>query len=449
MKGKGYNNGWKEHYYYEPSCAGGGIGGSSQMHHNGYDGRDSSMSTTSSLHNNHMKMSSQDMRNITDIALRQLRKCEMCLFHMTPGMVCKKGDTCPYAHSRAELQVRPNLEKTAICPKVREGKECVNKYCKYAHKASELRFTDEAIRQKQNSEKVLASRPKDEDIDVIAPPPPVPPPIPPSFHPPNASQLAEQNSISLHEDTASRSTSKHSSLTRGYTFSGESLSLPATGNMAVDELYNYYGVLEQELNFVGSRLSELDSSWKGFSQKGGSSYTAQMHARPDMEQWSGTKGEDVLKNLVQGGGSGNGFFGFGKKFSDEPTRRLGTPAGRILPYDGEDEYSKFLAELHGADNNLNNSPEYKIPQLPQMPSADYSSVSSLIKPGGGGNGGGNKPSNSWRERTTPPGNEYMNLSGESYMGNPNNADSYPMVGSGGNRGFTNLVNPFVLPSAQE
>jgi len=69
----------------------------------------------------------------------QFNKSKMCPHHMRGA--CFMGESCGYAHDVSELQSRPNLTKTKMCPKLKTG--CANgDNCSFAHSSSELRNTD-------------------------------------------------------------------------------------------------------------------------------------------------------------------------------------------------------------------------------------------------------------------------------------------------------------------
>lgn len=187
-------------------------------------------------------------KEITDIALRQLRKVEMCLFHITPGMTCKKGTMCPFAHSRSELQSRPNLEKTAICPSVRVGRECFSMYCKYAHSALELRFSDGTEYQEEYKEEytcppVLGPKelypPATKEAEVYIPLPVVKPPIP-SVPPPPRHEKIVPVVEPLHTLTP-KVQEQH--IPKG----ALTFSMPDMACMSGRELYHYYNILLVEL----------------------------------------------------------------------------------------------------------------------------------------------------------------------------------------------------------
>lgn len=70
----------------------------------------------------------------------QFRKTTMCKFEIMG--LCRKGAQCPYAHDPAELQKRPDLSCTKICPEFTKTGRCSQADCSYAHSADELRATN-------------------------------------------------------------------------------------------------------------------------------------------------------------------------------------------------------------------------------------------------------------------------------------------------------------------
>lgn len=65
-----------------------------------------------------------------------MRKTRMCSYqrHGT----CTFGEDCFFAHSADELQERPDLTKTQLCPDFENG-SCTNANCNYAHSVEELK----------------------------------------------------------------------------------------------------------------------------------------------------------------------------------------------------------------------------------------------------------------------------------------------------------------------
>ncbi|CEM07641.1 unnamed protein product [Vitrella brassicaformis CCMP3155] len=71
---------------------------------------------------------------------RQFIKTSMCPF--MPN--CRYSDCpeqCCFAHTPDELRPSINLDKTAMCPQVKKGRECRLPSCRYAHSREELRAT--------------------------------------------------------------------------------------------------------------------------------------------------------------------------------------------------------------------------------------------------------------------------------------------------------------------
>lgn len=67
-----------------------------------------------------------------------LEKVKLCKFHVSGA--CVRGETCTFAHSRAELRPQPDLYRTGICFKyLRRGMCDAGDLCNYAHGLEELR----------------------------------------------------------------------------------------------------------------------------------------------------------------------------------------------------------------------------------------------------------------------------------------------------------------------
>jgi len=75
----------------------------------------------------------------------QLRKTHLCVFHMEGR--CHYGTQCLFAHDSGEVAATPDLTKTSICEKWRQG-QCNNTgaTCYFAHGVHELRTTPEFVR---------------------------------------------------------------------------------------------------------------------------------------------------------------------------------------------------------------------------------------------------------------------------------------------------------------
>lgn len=72
---------------------------------------------------------------------KQFSKTQMCKY-LVRGF-CMQGPNCPFAHSQEELQHRPDLSCTKLCPKL-FGSEgyCSNPSCTYAHSKDQLRASE-------------------------------------------------------------------------------------------------------------------------------------------------------------------------------------------------------------------------------------------------------------------------------------------------------------------
>lgn len=81
-------------------------------------------------------------------------KTELCKFFPN----CSKGEACPYAHTRIELQARPDLYKTTLCWAWRRNQCPLNSAeCKFAHGSRDLCLP--------------VSRPRPEAPDTVEPDP--------------------------------------------------------------------------------------------------------------------------------------------------------------------------------------------------------------------------------------------------------------------------------------
>ncbi|CAE8626351.1 unnamed protein product [Polarella glacialis] len=70
--------------------------------------------------------------------VEQLHKTKMCVFNKKNK--CAMGASCPFAHTKQELQPSPDLAKTKLCYNFFRRK-CQDARCKFAHGYSELRAT--------------------------------------------------------------------------------------------------------------------------------------------------------------------------------------------------------------------------------------------------------------------------------------------------------------------
>eukprot|EP00930_Biecheleria_cincta_P081764 TRINITY_DN7109_c0_g2_i1.p1 TRINITY_DN7109_c0_g2~~TRINITY_DN7109_c0_g2_i1.p1 ORF type:complete len:250 (+),score=21.50 TRINITY_DN7109_c0_g2_i1:52-801(+) len=83
-------------------------------------------------------MSSVPENSFSEKFRMQFSKTKMCKFYKKGQ--CNRGGLCMFAHGKEELQARPDLDKTALCP-LRQT--CTDPVCKYAHCISELRRTEQ------------------------------------------------------------------------------------------------------------------------------------------------------------------------------------------------------------------------------------------------------------------------------------------------------------------
>eukprot|EP00419_Tripos_fusus_P034578 CAMPEP_0172775996 /NCGR_PEP_ID=MMETSP1074-20121228/199049_1 /TAXON_ID=2916 /ORGANISM="Ceratium fusus, Strain PA161109" /LENGTH=83 /DNA_ID=CAMNT_0013612697 /DNA_START=35 /DNA_END=282 /DNA_ORIENTATION=- len=67
----------------------------------------------------------------------QLFKTDMCKFFMYSH--CENGDKCPYAHTKDEVQQKPDLTRTSMCQAMTQVGSCNDPTCRFAHNQAELR----------------------------------------------------------------------------------------------------------------------------------------------------------------------------------------------------------------------------------------------------------------------------------------------------------------------
>jgi len=79
---------------------------------------------------------------------KMMKKTKMCSFYMYGK--CSRGEECMYAHHSHELQGRPNLKRTSLCPQFMEIGYCEWIYsgCEFAHGHHELRGTSDFFKTK-------------------------------------------------------------------------------------------------------------------------------------------------------------------------------------------------------------------------------------------------------------------------------------------------------------
>lgn len=66
-------------------------------------------------------------------------KTKLCLFFKQG--ICRRGRSCTFAHSDAELRPCPNLKRTRLCANIFNGGKCERgKKCKFAHSEAQLRM---------------------------------------------------------------------------------------------------------------------------------------------------------------------------------------------------------------------------------------------------------------------------------------------------------------------
>lgn len=65
------------------------------------------------------------------------QKTKLCKFFKLN--MCKRGESCTFAHTLHDLQPMPDLQKTKMCSKISRGRPCIDPACQYAHSRSELR----------------------------------------------------------------------------------------------------------------------------------------------------------------------------------------------------------------------------------------------------------------------------------------------------------------------
>lgn len=81
-------------------------------------------------------MQSSSYTDMKKQGTKDLAKTRLCSFAGTG--LCRKGADCWFAHSLEELRAAPDLKKTQLCLKFKEGK-CTNENCGFAHGEEELR----------------------------------------------------------------------------------------------------------------------------------------------------------------------------------------------------------------------------------------------------------------------------------------------------------------------
>ena len=74
-----------------------------------------------------------------------LEKTRMCVY-LTNGGTCRHGPSCLFAHDISELRAAPSLEKTKMCPRLKNGCDGVLCGGSYAHDRSELRSTTDLFK---------------------------------------------------------------------------------------------------------------------------------------------------------------------------------------------------------------------------------------------------------------------------------------------------------------
>ena len=76
----------------------------------------------------------------------QFFKTKLCPWILSNGL-CRKAESCRYAHSPEEVRPLPDLRRTKFCPKALQEGECQNRgTCKYAHSYEELRATQTFVK---------------------------------------------------------------------------------------------------------------------------------------------------------------------------------------------------------------------------------------------------------------------------------------------------------------
>lgn len=100
-------------------------------------------------------------------------KTKMCKFFAQGE--CKKGQTCAFAHSEAELREEPNLRSTKACPTLASTGTCSNPKCLFAHAKRERR----EVKFPTLSGKVVQVPAEDGWAQEPPCPPPQPWPLPP------------------------------------------------------------------------------------------------------------------------------------------------------------------------------------------------------------------------------------------------------------------------------
>mmetsp|Transcript_94867 Transcript_94867/g.245609 ORF Transcript_94867/g.245609 Transcript_94867/m.245609 type:complete len:248 (-) Transcript_94867:139-882(-) len=85
----------------------------------------------------------QQQQQQEHIPNKLFHKTGLCRYHLRKS--CNKGNACPFAHGRGELQPLPDLQRTKCCPEMLKGGVCRKSQCRYAHSASELRRIDDPV----------------------------------------------------------------------------------------------------------------------------------------------------------------------------------------------------------------------------------------------------------------------------------------------------------------
>lgn len=65
------------------------------------------------------------------------QKTKLCVFNAQGS--CDRGNDCHYAHSESELRAAPNLSRTKMCPAIKAGRDCTDRWeCAFAHSMDEV-----------------------------------------------------------------------------------------------------------------------------------------------------------------------------------------------------------------------------------------------------------------------------------------------------------------------